>query len=96
MCPCLRQAMRRLLRSPGCAPTAACTESQPTSHRHSEWVAWQSYWAKQNARQHDRTIGFLKNLSEWNWSASDADFCDEGGKAIINKVTQMITTRLGF
>ena len=42
---------------------------------------WLSYWAKQNARQHNRTIGFLQNLTEWDWSASDADFCDEGGTA---------------
>ena len=35
-----------------------------------------NYW-KNQSDHNDRV--FLKNLTRWNWSVNDADFCDEGG-----------------
>jgi hypothetical protein len=35
-----------------------------------------NYW-KNQSDHHDRV--FLKNLTRWNWSVNDADFCDENG-----------------
>ena len=31
-------------------------------------------------RRHVYRQDFLGNMSQWDWSVSDADFCDEGGK----------------
>jgi hypothetical protein len=39
------------------------------------------YWANRSDCNHNGCRrDFLGNLSDWNWSVNDADFCDEGGK----------------
>ena len=46
------------------------------------------YWEKNNATcasgGHCRTA-FMANMSGWDWSVNDADFCDEGGYAEVHK-----------
>jgi hypothetical protein len=43
---------------------------------------FEEYWAAANATsdRSGRRMAFFGNISRWDWSVNDADFCDEGGK----------------
>jgi hypothetical protein len=38
-----------------------------------------------------RSCDFLSSPSDWNWSANDTDFCDDGGKGLTRFIYGMST-----
>lgn len=53
-----------------------CGPTSPVARIAAGWYT--HYWANGSDRG-DRV--FLSNLTDWNWSVNDADFCDSGGSA---------------